>query len=110
MQYMKKPSNNLLSHCGTQDGHGGHAQEHSEEMRQIAQEEIKKAIPEIYRDAYAQAVNALLQALQADITTVVDIAFESGENIFHDSRTKHAIMKSIYETIKQNLQSDYPLW
>ena len=47
MRYIKNPSDNLMSHCGTQDGHGGHASEHREEMRQIAQEEIRKVIPEI---------------------------------------------------------------
>ena len=53
MRYIENPSANLVSHCsGTQDGHGGHAQEHYEEMRQIAQEEIAKVIPEIYREAY----------------------------------------------------------
>lgn len=40
MRYIENPSGNLLSHCGTQDGHGGRAREHHEEMRQIAQEEI----------------------------------------------------------------------
>ena len=61
VRYIENPSANLVSHCsGTQDGHGGHAQEHYEEMRQIAQEEITKVIPEIYREAYAQAMNNLL--------------------------------------------------
>ena len=31
----------------TQDGHGGRAEEHRAEMREIAQEEIQKAIPQI---------------------------------------------------------------
>ena len=110
MQYINNPSDNLMSHCsGTRDGHGGHAAEHREEMRQIAQEEIAKIIPQIQQDAYAQAVNALLQALQVDVTTVVDIALETGESIFHDAKTKHVIMKSIFETIKQNLQADYTI-
>ena len=98
MRYIENPSANLVSHCsGTQDGHGGHAQEHYEEMRQIAQEEIAKVLPEIYRDAYAQAVNNLISALRADITTVVDIALESGESIFHDSRTRQVLLNSLYD-------------
>ena len=41
MKYLiNEPSDNLMSHCGTRDGHGGHAAEHREEMRKIAQEEI----------------------------------------------------------------------
>lgn len=78
-------------------------------MRQIAQEEIAKALPQIYRDAYAQAVNSLLQALKADITTVVDIALDTGENIFHDARTRQALMNALYDTIIKNLQTDYTL-
>jgi hypothetical protein len=110
VRYIENPSANLVSHCsGTQDGHGGHAQEHYEEMRQIAQEEIAKVIPEIYREAYAQAMNDLLQALRADITTVVDIALESGENIFHDARTRQALMNNLYETVIKNMQKEYTI-
>ena len=101
-----------MSHCdggSTQDGHGGHAREHHEEMRQIAKEEIAKAIPEIYKEAYAQAMNDLLQALRADITTVVDIALESGEDIFHDSKTRQALMNNLYDMVIKNMQKDYTI-
>lgn len=110
MRYVENPSANLVSHCsGTRDGHGGQAQEHYEEMRQIVQEEIAKVIPEIYREAYAQAMNDLLQALRADITTIVDIALESGEDIFHDSKTRQALMNNLYETVIKNMQSEYTI-
>ena len=100
MRYIENPSANLVSHCsGTQDGHGGHAREHHEEMRQIAQEEIAKALPEIYRDAYAQAVNNLLSALRADVTTVVDVALDTGESIFHDARTRQVLLNALYDKI-----------
>lgn len=94
----------------TQDGHGGHAREHHEEMRQIAQEEIKKAIPDIERQAYERAINDLLEALRADITTIVDIALESGESIFHDSRTRQALYNHVYNEIKKNLNRSYTIW
>ncbi len=68
-----------------------------------------KVIPEIYREAYAQAMNDLLQALRADITTVVDIALESGENIFHDARTRQALMNNLYETVIKNMHSEYTI-
>ena len=110
MRYIENPSANLVSYCsGTQDGHGGHAQEHYEEMRQIAQEEIAKVIPEIYKEAYEQAMNDLLQALRADITTVVDIALESGEDIFHDSKTRQALMNNLYDMVIKNMQKDYTI-
>ncbi len=93
----------------TYDGHGGHAAEHHEEMRQIAQDEIRKAIPQIQKEAYNQAISDLLDALRADVTTIVDIQLDSGERIFHDSRTKQAIMNSVYNTIIKNLESHYGL-
>ena len=111
-RYISNPKGNLMSYCsgnGSQDGHGGHAFEHREEMRQIALEEIQKVIPQIQQDAYAQALNSLLSALKADITTVVDIAFNTGENIFHDARTKQAIMNSIYQIVVDNLKSEYTI-
>lgn len=47
MRYISNPTGNLMSYCDTQDGHGGHAQEHREEMQQIAQQEIQKLVPQI---------------------------------------------------------------
>ena len=91
----------------TQDGHGGHAREHHEEMRAIAQEEIRKAIPEIERHAYEKAINDLLEALRADVTAIVNIALETGENIFHDSRTRQALYNHVYNEIKKNLDRNY---
>ena len=111
-RYISDPSGNLMSHCdhnGTQDGHGGHAFEHHEEMRQIAKEEIEKVIPQIYKEAYTQAINSLLQALRVDVTTVVDIALTTGEQIFHDARTRQALLKCMYETIISNLQTEFTI-
>ena len=78
-------------------------------MRQIAKEEIAKALPQIQRDAYIHALSDLQQALRADVTTIVDIALSTGENIFHDARTQQALMKSIYDLIIKNLPTDYTL-
>ncbi len=78
-------------------------------MRQIAREEIAKAIPQIQQDAYAHALSDLLGALRADVTTVVDIAMNTGEEIFHDAKTKQALMNSIYKTILDNLGTQYTI-
>ena len=107
MRYISNPSGNLMSHCDTQDGHGGHAEEHREEMRQITQQEIQKTIPQIQQEAYAQALNSILSSLQADINTIVDISFSTGEEIFHDSKTKQIVMKAIYKKVIENLNKTY---
>ena len=100
---------NICYKRDTQDGHGGHAREHHEEMRAIAQEEIKKAIPQIQEDAYNHAINNLLEALRADVNTVVDIQLSTGEHIFHDARTKQIIMRNIYDEIMKHLQTKYSI-
>ena len=113
MIYVANPTGNLLKYCihsrDTQDGHGGRAEEHRAEMREIAQEEIQKAIPQIQQEAYNQAISSLLDALKVDIETYVDIGFSTGEEIFHDKKTKQAIMKCIYDMIVDNLQKSYVL-
>lgn len=42
-----------------------------------------------------------------EITTAVNIAFDTGEEIFHDSRTKQAVMKAIYKQVIENLDKTY---
>lgn len=93
----------------TQDGHGGRAEEHRAEMRQIAQEEIRKAVPDIQKEAYNHAMSDLLSALKADVTTVVNIQMDSGEEIFRDSRTKQVLFNAVYNRIISNLQKHYVL-
>ena len=93
----------------TYDGHGGYSAEHREEARQIAKEEIQKAIPQIQQEAYNQALSNLLAALKMDIETCVDIGFSTGEEIFHDRKTKEAILKNVYNMIVNNLEKSYTL-
>ena len=93
----------------TQDGHGGRAEEHRAEMREIAQEEIRKAIPDIQKEAYNYAMSDLLSALKADVTTVVNIQMDSGEEIFRDSKTKQVLFTAVYNTIISKLQKHYVL-
>ena len=45
----------------------------------------------------------LLSALKADVTTVVNIQMDSGEEIFRDSRTKQVLFNAVYNTIISNL-------
>ena len=116
MIYVENPTGNLLKYShmpyqmrNTYDGHGGHAAEHREEMKQIAQEEIQKAIPQIQQEAYNQAVSNLLAALKMDIETCVDVGFSTGEEIFHDRKTKQAVLTNVYNMIVDNLQKSYVL-
>lgn len=71
--------------------------------KQIAQQMIAEAIPEIQRNAYVSAYNNLVQALDFDISTAVSIAFENGAQIFYDSKTQRIIANAVMQEIKKGL-------
>jgi hypothetical protein len=76
-------------------------------MRKIAQQEIQKAIPQLYHDAYNQALIDLLNALRADVSTVVDISLSTGEKIFHSEKVKQVLMNSLYNEIISRLDGKF---
>ena len=64
-RYISNPTGNLLSYVSntTRDGHGGHAREHREEMRKIAEDAIKEIVPQMCAEIYNEAVSNLIGAL-----------------------------------------------
>lgn len=97
---------------GTQDGHGGRGAEHRAEMEQIAtrmaQKKIEETIPSIKREAYQEAISALYTALEFDVETVVQIAFDNGDKIWRDSKTQKAIAAALMKEIKKRLPEYIP--
>ena len=91
----------------TQDGHGGRAAEHRAEMERIAEriaeQKLAAIVPQIQAAALQQARDDLLRALSFDVETVVEVAFENGEKIFHDKRTQKVIADSIMREIRKRL-------
>ena len=85
--------------------------EHRQEMEQIAehivQKQVAEIIPEIQREAYQSAMRDLLTALEFDVQTVVEVAFENGERIFRDSKTQKVIAKKIMQQIKKHLSDSF---
>ena len=96
-----------LEYHRTQDGHGGRAEEHRAEMRQIAEEiadqKLSAIVPQIQATALQQARDDLLCAIAFDVETVVEIAFHNGEKIWRDSRTQKAVAESIMREIRKRL-------
>ena len=75
-----------------------------EEIAQkIAEERIASIIPQIQTAALQQARDELLRALSFDVETVVSIAFQNGERIWHDSRTQKVIADNIMREIRKRL-------
>lgn len=95
-------------HRNTQDGHGGRAEEHREEMvqiaEQIAEEKIKAMVPQIVREIYMQSLEDELKGLRYDIETIVEIAFNDGREIFQSSKATKAVSDAIYKEILKGLK------
>ena len=95
-------------HRNTQDGHGGMAEEHREEMvqiaEQIAEEKIRAMVPQIVREIYMQSLEDELRGLQYDIETIVEIAFNDGREIFKSSKARKAVSDAIYKEILKGLK------
>lgn len=101
------PQNLCSIGTGTQDGHGGRAEQHRAEMQliaeQIAEKKIAAALPEIQTAALQQARRELLEALAFDVETVVSIALQNGETIFRSSKTQRIIADNIMREIRKRL-------
>ena len=110
-----EPNTNLVArNYFTQDGHGGRAEEHREEMRQIAREVfaeethyILQEVERMYYKAYQQAIEDFLHALEYDIESVTTIGIEGCRDIFTDKKAQKFISGHIMKTIEKNLKSKH---
>lgn len=109
-------SKNLLSFDNrtTQDGHGGRAEEHRAEMEEVArrvyaeerakdEERMERAMYEIARAAYEQAVKDFLGALDYDVTSITRIGFDGCRDIFEDKKAQKYISDHIMKEIQKRL-------
>lgn len=92
-------------HRDTQDGHGGRAEEHHREMREIAEQAIKELVPEMAKQIYNESLTNLLGALRYDVETCVSVAVDSAEEIFRSSRLKHVISDHIMKELQSHLSN-----
>ena len=70
----------------------------------IAQQKIAEKLPEIQRAAYISAYNDLVNALEFDVTSAVNIGFENGESIFRDSKTQKVIADTVMREVRKQLK------
>ena len=88
--------------------------QHKRMMEEIANEVTEKSIREVLRQiepiieekmkqAYSQAVNDLLGALDYDIESVTRIGFDGCKDIFEDKKTQKYISDQIKKTIEKKL-------
>lgn len=101
--YQGAQSNGNLCGRGSQDGHGGRAIEHREEMRQIAKEVVQELAPQIAMQIYNESLQRLVGALQYDIETIVSVSLEDAKNIFNSSQCRKIISDRIMKELMSRL-------
>ena len=94
----------------TQDGHGGRSEEHRQEMEAIARavcvealKEFESQMYEIVYQAYRQAIEDVLHALEYDIESVTRIGIDGCRDIFEDKKTQKFISDHIMKEIQKQL-------
>ena len=108
--------NLLAGRCGTKDGHGGKAEEHREEMEEVARrvyaeerekfkEEMQAMIYEAQCQAYEQALRDVVGVLEYDVHSVTKIGIEGCREIFEGEKAQKYISDQIMKEIKKRLQN-----
>lgn len=87
----------------TRDGHGGRAEEHREEMRQIALSVVQEYTPQIAADIYNETVKRLIGAIHYDVESVVSVAVDGIGEIFNGKKLKKVISDNIMQELQARL-------
>jgi uncharacterized membrane protein YheB (UPF0754 family) len=91
------------------------AYQHKRMMEEIANEVTQKVIKDVLsqlepileekmKQAYSQAINDFLGAIDYDIESVTRIGFANCKDIFEDKKTQKYISDQIKKTIERNLR------
>lgn len=87
----------------SRDMHGGRADEHRAEMRQIAIEAIQQYVPQIAADIYNNALQRLIGAIHYDVESVVSVAVDGIGEIFNARKFKKVISDNIMQELQARL-------
>ncbi|MGM9562918.1 MAG: hypothetical protein ACI3VQ_02410 [Faecousia sp.] len=94
-------------HNTTYDGHGGYSVQHHMEMEEIANAVLDKRLQElsnaIEAEAYNRAQADLLDAMQYDVESVVQVGLHNTGDIFHDKKTQKVIADALVKEVKKQL-------
>ena len=99
-------------------GHGGHAEEHREEMEEIAREiyaverakdmeKIERMIQDKMYLAYEQAMQDVLRALEYDVQSVTKIGVNGCKEIFEGKAAQKYISDQIMRSIQKELRDKH---
>ena len=108
---------NLIARSvGTQDGHGGRAEEHRAEMEEIARkvfeieraklmDEMSERMRAAQYEAYNQALQDVMRVLEYDIHSVTKIGIDGCREIFEGEKAQRFISDQIIKRITKELKS-----
>lgn len=108
---------NLIARSvGTQDGHGGRAEEHRAEMEEIARkvfeieraklmDEMSERMRAAQYEAYNQALQDVMRVLEYDIHSVTKIGIDGCREIFEGEKAQRFISDQIMKRITKELKS-----
>ena len=92
--------------------HGGHSDEHKEEIdraiNEIVDKKLKEAIPQIYQQAFTDAYSIFLKASEVDIDTIVKISVDDAKEIFQGEKCQRALKKAIFDAFQNELGNLLP--
>ena len=93
----------------SQDGHGGHYQEHKQMMQEIAEQTIQRLVPQMIEQYGAKVWQSLISqmhgVLTRDITSIVRIGIEGCKDIFYDSKTQKYISDAVINALMRELNN-----
>lgn len=104
----------LLNHGGGAES-GLRARQHHQEMEDVAndicQQYFTEELPRILdnllesklNEIYKASFNSFIDNLTFDVETAVNVAFQNGENIFHDRRTQEVVANHVLNEIKRQM-------
>ena len=91
----------------TRDYHGGRAAQHHAEMRQEAIKAIQEFVPQIVETIctaiWNDALQRLVGAMEYDVNTCVNIAFDDAEKIFKSKEAQKFISDKIVNELQREI-------
>lgn len=110
---------NLIARSlNARDGHGGRAEEHHKEIKEIAEdvffkekealmEEIKGMILQAQYEAYEQALNDVIKVLEYDIHSVTKIGIQGCKEVFEGEKAQKFMSDQMMKTIVKGLRGKH---
>lgn len=90
-----------------QDGHGGRAEAHKAEMREIAEEiavaKINELVPQMAVELYNNCLTRLYDGLTRDVETIVSVSINDAGEILKSNKLSTVLTDNIRRSILANI-------